>query len=90
MALLPSTIYHDKYLQRASDRVASINFRKQIIKAQIVANYKNEYQRLRGELYANPHLPVPTRQHIEKRLKDLQELGKHIGDHDDWKNEKNE
>ena len=92
MPITPGHVYHDKVLQRANDRMASIAFRKKILEAQVMANYKNEYSRLRGHLYANPALPRPTKDLLRQRLSNLQELGKHSFDDtpdSNWQDQKN-
>ena len=55
---------------------STITFRKNLLESQLRVNYVNEFDRLKGHYYANPNLPAPTKDHIKKRLKRLQELAK--------------
>ena len=55
---------------------SNITFRKHLLEIRLRVNYVNEFDRLKGHYYANPNLPAPTKDHIKKRLKRLQELAK--------------
>ena len=56
--------------------VASLSFRKSLLESQLRVNCVNEFDRLKGHLYANRKLPAPTKTHLEKRLNKLQDLAK--------------
>ena len=58
------------------DREASIAFRKNLLKSLLRVNYVNEFDRLKGHLYAHRNLPAPTKAHLENRMKQLQDLAK--------------
>lgn len=65
------------YDKQHEHKVGSITFRKHVLERQIKVNYENEFDRLKGHLYANPRLPAPTKEHIKKRMKHLQDIAKH-------------
>lgn len=66
-----------KFIRDSKTPIASnITFRKNLLESQLRVNYVNEFDRLKGHYYANPNLPAPTKDHIKKRLKRLQELAK--------------
>ena len=62
--------------KKMHDREASIAFRKNLLESQLRVNYVNEFDRLKGHLYANRNLPAPTKDHIKDRLKNLQKMAK--------------
>lgn len=66
-------MYKEKHLQRYNGKVASIHFRRKVLEAQIVTDYKNEYGRLKGVLYANHNLPGPGLDLITAETKALKE-----------------
>jgi hypothetical protein len=49
------------------------NLRKQWLERQTNANYRNEYDRLRGEL-SNRKIPFQTKYVLQKRAEDLKKL----------------
>ena len=58
------------------DRATSIACRNNLLESQLRVNYVNEFDRLKGHLYANPKLPAPTRTYYTDRMEQLQELAK--------------
>ena len=54
-------------------RQASIALRKDMKDSNARSNYQNELDRLQMELH-RPNLPVPTREHLEKRVSNLKKL----------------
>ena len=66
-----------KFVRGRHTPIASkITLRTNLLESQLRVNYVNEFDRLKGHYYANPNLPAPTKDHIQKRLKRLQELAK--------------
>ena len=61
-------------LNSRNTQEASISFRKKLLESQMRSNYVNEFNRLKGHLYANPNLP--TNDHIKTILNKLQDLAK--------------
>ena len=59
-----------------SRKSQTLHLEKNLLESQLRVNYVNEFDRLKGHYYANPNLPAPTKDHIKKRLKRLQELAK--------------
>ena len=72
---LRDRLIHEK-LKKIYDQEANITFRKNLLESQKRVNYVNEFDRLKGHLYANRSLPAPTKTHLEHRMKQLQELAK--------------
>ena len=68
---LRDRLLHEK-LKNIYDQEASITFRKNLLESQNRVNYVNEFDRLKGHLYANRNLPAPTKTHLEKRMKEQQ------------------
>ena len=62
--------------KKIHDREASIAFRANLLESQLRVNYVNEFDRLKGHLYANRNLTAPTNTHLENRLKKIQDLAK--------------
>ena len=70
----------DKQLQKQIDahktKAASIHLRKQWLEKQKVANYQNEYERIRGMIAQSVVRHGPqTDERLEEREKKLKELG---------------
>jgi len=72
---LQDKLLHER-VKKTHDREASIAFRKNLLESQLRVNFVNEFDRLKGHYYANKNLPAPTKTHLEKRLKKLQELAR--------------
>jgi hypothetical protein len=54
----------------------SLTFRKNIRQRQIKSDYINEYNRLKGYIFAHPGLTQVSKQHIKNHMKHLQGLFK--------------
>ena len=63
---------HEQMKLRNSQE-ASVAFRKHIQEGRARANYQNELDRLTMELH-RPNLPHSTKEHLEKRIKELEKL----------------
>ena len=67
----------DKFIYDSrKQKVASLAFRKNLLESQLRVNSVNEFDRLKGHLYAHRNLPAPTNTHLENRMKKLQDLAK--------------
>ncbi len=60
-----------KQLEGREMKVKNNNLRKEWLERQNTENYRNEYDRLRGDL-SNRKVPFKTRWQLEKRQEDLQ------------------
>ena len=56
----------DKFVYDSrKQKAASIAFRKSLLESQLKVNYVNEFDRLKGHLYANRNLPARTTTHLK-------------------------
>ena len=76
----PYELRDTKYLEHLHEQMklrnsqeASVAFRKHIQEGHARANYQNELDRLTMELH-RPNLPHSTKEHLEKRIKELEKL----------------
>lgn len=68
-------LLHER-LKKVHDQETSIAFRRNLLESQLRVNYVNEFDRLKGHLYANKNLPAPTKDHIKDRLNNIQKLAR--------------
>ena len=67
----------DKFIHDSrKHNTTSITSRKNLLESQLRANYVNEFDRLKGHLYANRNLPAPTTTLLQERMKKLQGLAR--------------
>ena len=76
--MIASKLHYYKQLQKQIDahqtKEASIVLRKKFLERQKVANYQNEYDRIRGMIAQNERKGVSV-EHLKKKAGDLQKLG---------------
>ena len=72
---LRDRLTHEK-IKKIDDQKSNKTFRENLLESQKKVNYVNEFDRLKGHLYANRSLPAPTKTHLENRMKQLQDLAK--------------
>ena len=65
--------YMNKILQAHQTKAALITYRKDLLEKQNQANYKNEVNRLEGEL-SKTYLPTNERDRLTNRIKFLNKL----------------
>ena len=67
----------DKFIYDSrKQNVACLAFRKNLLESQLRVNQVNEFDRLKGYLYANKGLPAPTKTYYKERMEKLQNLAK--------------
>jgi len=76
----PFEMRDTRYLEHLRDNMklretqeGSLLFRKKLLESNKRANYQLELDRLMGEIH-RPNLPHPTKEHMKKRIKELEEL----------------
>ena len=73
-------------LELRKSRVANLSYRKKLRQMQDKENYISEIHRIRGVLsQADNRLPIGTRERLEKRLKDIQNLKYGAFDNSEYK-----
>ena len=76
--MIASKLHYYKQLQKQLDahqtKEASIVLRKKFLERQKVANYQNEYDRIRGMIAQNDRKGVSV-EHLKEKKKELEKLG---------------
>ena len=76
--MIASKLHYYKQLQKQLDahqtKEASIVLRKKFLERQKVANYQNEYDRIRGMIAQNDRKGVSV-EHLKEKKKALEKLG---------------
>ena len=76
--MIASKLHYYKQLQKQIDahqtKEASIVLRKKFLERQKVANYQNEYDRIRGMIAQNDRKGVSV-EHLKEKKKGLEKLG---------------
>ena len=75
-----------KELEAKKSKVASISYRKKLKQQQDKENYLTELHRIRGVLsMTDNRLPIGTRDRLEQRIKDIQNLKYGAFDNSEYK-----
>ena len=75
-----------KELEAKKTKVANLSYRIKLKQMQNKENYVNEIHRLRGVLSQNDNrLPIGTRERLEQRIKDIQNLKYGAFDNSEYK-----
>ena len=72
-----------KEVEARKSKVGNISYRKRLRENQDKENYLSEIHRIRGVLSVNDHrLPIVTRERLNQRIKQIQDLKYGAFDHD--------